>query len=236
MWKDVRYCALIDLPEGFAASVAGVTFRVDSNGALTWLRRHVLVPASLDSGWVRQYFQPPLLVGDRMVLTQPGAAALECVDVSSGHLYWRCVEPDLSRWIGSVGDSVIYQTGREIGARSIADGTLRWYRHVGPWLSAACLDGPNLFVASRQAASDPPNWFQPMLFCFDALSGRAIKVWPLSELADPDPRMGPLVSARGELWTFVGRGPNDPFRDLVELRLRGLERPPQPHESGPHEK
>lgn len=235
LWKDVRYCALVDLPDGIAASVAGVTFRLDSTGALSWLRRHVMVPVRLERGWVRQYLQPPLSVDDRLLLTQPGAAEMECVDLDSGRLHWRWVEPGLSRWIGSVDECVIYQTQMGIGARSLRDGSLQWHRRQGPWLSAACLESDRLLVTSLEEAGDPPHWFQPRLSCFDALSGRTLKVWLLPGLADPDPRMGPLWTAGKAWWTFVGRGPNDPFRDLVELRQRVIERPPQPEESNPHE-
>lgn len=235
VWKDVRYCALVDLPDGIAASVAGVTFRLDSTGALSWLRRHVVVPVRLAQGWVTQYLQPPLPVGDRMLLTQPGAADVECVDLVSGRLHWRCFEPGLSRWIGSVNECVIYQTQTGIGARSMRDGSLQWQRREGPWLSAACLKGTHLLVTSLHEADDPPNWFEPKLSRFDALSGRPLKTWLLPELADPAPRMGPLWTTGKAWWAFVGRGPNDPFRDLVELRPRVVERPPQPQESILHE-
>ncbi|MEE3369962.1 MAG: PQQ-binding-like beta-propeller repeat protein [Planctomycetota bacterium] len=233
LWKDVRYCALADLPEGIVASAAGVTFRLDASGALSWLRRHVLVPVRLEPGWVRQYLQPPLPVGDRVLLTQPGAAGVECVDLVSGRLHCRWVEPDLARWIGHVNECVIYQTEMGVGARSMRDGSLQWHRREGPWLSAACLEDAHLLVTSRQETGDPPNWFQPRLSCFDALSGRPIKAWLLPELADPDPRMGPLWRAGKAWWAFVGRGPNDPFRDLVELKPRVLEVPPQPQKSNP---
>ncbi|MBB73282.1 MAG: hypothetical protein CMJ75_02080 [Planctomycetaceae bacterium] len=235
LWKDVRYCELVDLPDGIVASTAGVTFRLDASGALSWLRRHVLVPVRLEPGWVRQYFQPPLPVGDRLLLTQPGAAEVECVDLASGRLHHRWVEPDLVRWIGHVNECVIYQTRMGVGSRSMRDGSLQWHHRDGPWLSAACLEDNHVLVTSRQETGDPPNWFQPRLSCYDALSGRRAKAWLLTDLVDPDPRMGPLWKAGKAWWAFVGRGPNDPHRDLVELKPRLLEVPPQPQESKPHE-
>ena len=115
------------------------------------------------------------------------------------------------------------------------DGSLQWQRREGPWLSAACLKGTHLLVTSLHEADDPPNWFEPKLSRFDALSGRPLKTWLLPELADPAPRMGPLWTTGKAWWAFVGRGPNDPFRDLVELRRRVVERPPQPQASNLHE-
>ena len=79
--------------DNFVAVMAGTVLCCDSAGKLRWVRRQEWLTPREDRDWGRQYQQPPLVAGDRLLVTQPGVAAVECLDPDSGELLCACRFP-----------------------------------------------------------------------------------------------------------------------------------------------
>src|SRR5690606_13800794 len=114
----------------------------DLNGNVRWIRRPVSLPPDEDTSWVRQHFERPLIVGQRVILSQPGVRSLECVDANTGRLAWQQVLPNLETVIGAHEGRVIVRTEDAFIAFSADEGKELW-RYARPAaLEAVALGGP----------------------------------------------------------------------------------------------
>ncbi len=217
-WWVRRFCAATRLENSIVASLGGITVCCDHSGEVRWIRRHIVLPPQQETNWVTQYFQAPISVGGRLYVSQPCVRSVDCLDADTGDLLWRRTLPDIRRIVGSSPDRVLLQTDGGFVALSTDDGAFLWRHEATPILDAhVCGPDGTILYATRVATEADPKIFSPRLAWIDPATGAVTETTDLKGRDDKDPRMGPMLVHNDRLWTFYGRGQEDPIRELVEL-------------------
>lgn len=217
-WHRRRSCEFAVLNDGIAVQFGGVVVRLDADGRVLWMRRQMTLPPDEDPQWARQWFQPPFVVGDRLLVFQPGGISLECLHADTGNVVWSKVAVDFERLAGIVNDQVIAQTNRGLTALDLADGRIRWTLELeGLTAGVTSSDRGDLLAVQRLPTDANRSRFRPRLIWIDPVKGEIRGSSALPDLEEADPRVGPLVVDQDRLWTFWGKGQSDPTRDVVEL-------------------
>ncbi len=221
-WMEERTCQWSAVGDNFVIAMAGTVLCCDGAGKLRWVRRQEWLTPREDRDWGRQYQQPPLVAGDRLLVTQPGVAAVECLDPESGELLWRVPLPGMHRLTGLVGDRAIVETEEGLLAIGLAKGDVLWHHVTGDLLDAQLCGGPGqLAYARRQRMPNDANQFRPEFVWLDAATGREVAHTALDNLKHNQPMLGPVVAVGTRLWTFGAGGENEASRSLYELIPHG---------------
>ncbi len=83
-WFESRVCQFSAVQENYLMLAGGTVVCCDPLGKVRWVRRQEWLAPQVDHDWGRQYQQPALVVGDKLLVTQPGVEAVECLDLSTG--------------------------------------------------------------------------------------------------------------------------------------------------------
>ena len=176
------------------------------------------LPSDEDPRWVLQWYQRPLIAGERMYAAQPGVRTVDCLDVATGRLYWSAVLPEVVGIVGLSGPQLIVRTETEVLALDAATGARVWRHAAAEMHPFALVDDKAVLITLRERVPDskPEKW-QTRLLWLDAATGQPAATSLLANLADADPRLGPLITYKDRVFTFFGKGQHDPTRDVVEL-------------------
>lgn len=221
-WWQQRTCQLTALKETLVAVFGGTVLCCDRSGKTLWVRRQEWIPPQDDRDWARQYQQPPLVWQDRLFVSQPGVAAVECIDAESGELTWRKVFTVLKRLVGVVDDRLIVETQHGLVALSAAKGDSLWHHDMGDLLEGQLCGGPGkLLYTRREKTPGNENQLRPVLVWLDPATGAERPTVPLDSLKHDHPMFGPFMSAQDRIWAFAAGGENEPVRILYELTPKG---------------
>ncbi|HEY2148439.1 MAG TPA: PQQ-binding-like beta-propeller repeat protein, partial [Pirellulales bacterium] len=141
-WWQQRTCQLTALKDTLVAVFGGTVLCCDRTGKTLWVRRQEWIPPQDDRDWARQYQAPPLAWQDHLIVSQPGVAAVECLDAESGELVWRKVLPGLERLTGIVDDHLIVEMQSGFTALEPDKGDAVWFHEVGDVLEGQLCGGP----------------------------------------------------------------------------------------------
>lgn len=220
-WGAHACCEVTVLDDSLVAVLGGATLAVDASGGLKWIRKHIVLPADEEPRWLLQLYQRPLVAGDRLYVAQPGVRAIECLDVRTGTRHWLSVIPDVLGISGLTDERLVVWTENDLRALDATSGQTLW-RHEATDLFSFQLCGPSdLIFARREPVPGMTASLQTRFTWLDLATGRELASAVVPQLADADPRLGPLVAYKDRLWTFFGKGQHDPNRDLVELSPSG---------------
>jgi outer membrane protein assembly factor BamB len=221
-WFETRVCQLAAVQENYVVVLGATVVCCDSLGKVRWVRRQEWLPPHEDHDWGRQYQEPALVAGDRLLVTQPGVEAVECLDVGTGMLFWRKPLPGIHRMTGLIGDRLIVETDDGLLALSLAKGDVLWHHDTGDLLEAQLCGGPGQLVYARRArTADNPNQSRPMLVWLDSATGQPVAHTGLESLRQDQPMFGPMLVVSGRLWAFSAPNDSDPNRTLYELVPHG---------------
>jgi hypothetical protein len=210
------------LDDGIVATFGGVAARLDSTGRVLWLRKSIVLPPDEDPHWVTQWFQPPFVLGKKMYVTQPGGHAIECLDCDTGNLLWSKLTFDAERLIGVVGSHLIAQRASGFAAINKDDGREVWTTDLEGLTAGVTAGSDGDMIAIQRIPTDATRGrFRPRIVWIDPATGTIRATTNLPDLEEADPRIGPLIVDQDRIWTFWGRGQNDPTRDVVELLPSG---------------
>jgi outer membrane protein assembly factor BamB len=210
------------MKDGLVAVFGGTVLSCDQMGKIRWVRRQEWISPQDDRDWARQYQAPPVVWQDRLFVTQPGVAAVECVDVDSGELYWRRVFSGLVRLSGIVDDRLIVETQSGLVALAPAKGDVLWYHDVGDLLDGQLCGGPGkLLYARRERAEGQSGMLRPVLVWLDPATGAERASFAMDSLKHDHPMFGPFIAGNGKLFVFAAGGENEPARVLYELAPNG---------------
>ena len=213
------FCQATVVDDRIVASVGGGVLCCDLLGQVRWLRRQTWLPQALDASWADQYRQPPLVVDGLVLVSQPGAGGIECLDLVTGRRRWQRVLPDFRRLIGVDGENLILETSAGLEGVAVQTGQVAWRREVGDLLhAAACGTGGGLLYACRQRIAADQS--RVALVWLDSESGAEHGRCAFSQLSDKTPFAGPLVMHEDRLWMFFGRG-REATREIYELGRKG---------------
>lgn len=220
-WGSRGCCEVTAVDDGLVAVLGGVTIAVDPSGHLRWVRKHIAMPAEEDPRWVLQMYQRPLVVGERIIVAQPGVRAVECLEIATGRRLWNCVLPEVLNIAGISGERLIVRTETDLRALDLAEGKVLWRCPLEEAHSFQLIDGERILAAQRALVPGQSAMWLTRLLWIDAATGQPRYTTSLPTLADADPRLGPIVAYKDRLFTFFGRGQHDPIRDVLELIPKG---------------
>jgi outer membrane protein assembly factor BamB len=231
-WSHRRMCEVASLDDGLLIALGGVLVHCDAAGSVRWVRKQLVLPHEERPTWVLQHFAPPLVIDGKVLSVQPGVETLECVELATGRLLWSYVGDRPRRILGRSGQRLIAETDAGYVALNLGDGSVAWSHDEplgaltgseGPtgidWrLTAAAATDEYVVYGVRRGPVDKPK--TPVLVWLKAADGAVLGESEIAAWQDADPRVGPLVLSKDQLWTFFGKE-KDPNRDLVELTPAG---------------
>ncbi len=200
---------------------SGVVGCCDTQGQAVWLRRQLWQPPVMDSGRYQRAFDPLLLQGELLLVTQPGVPVIEALDVASGRVRWSRSASELRRMLGVSDGRLLLETQFGIEARDVATGVLEWRYRAADLLDAVVIPAsgsasPARLVTMRTTdGSDGRK--MPTLVWIDTNSGQEVGYQLLDALVDREPRFGPLLISDNKVFGFFGKGRADFDRQIYEL-------------------
>jgi outer membrane protein assembly factor BamB len=213
---QVPACQVTFSDTQLVGAIGGAVFSCDLTGRPLWLRQQTWIPAAADTRTGEQDYGLPAVVGNRVIVIQPGVLDLACLDAETGRRVWHLPIADARRLLGCDNRQAYLETAEGLLAVSIADGTIVWQHPVDQLLDAYWLGSDGTLLYTRREAHGLDRSC-PLLVWLNTGTGRETAVWPLTELTDQLPLLGPLVKRGSRFWTFFGRGPNGGPRSLCEL-------------------
>ena len=227
-WGAHACCEVAALDDSLVAALGGVTVAVDAAGRLKWLRKQTVLPGDEDPRWILQRYQPPLVDGERIYVAQPGVRAVECIDARTGARHWLAVIPDALAICGLIEGRLIVWTENELRALDAASGKTLWRHAAATDLHSFQLCSTRHVLYSRREPM-PNNTasIQTRFVWLDPATGLEQGSAIVPQLADADPRLGPLVLYKDRIVSFFGKGQHDPNRDVIEIWPKGEPEPPQ---------
>ena len=219
-WAAEQLCQAVVVGDRVVATLAGVTFCLDARQQIDWLRSAPAVPPSLGLVPGEQYSQPPLAVGDRLYVAQPGVPNLECIELDTGRLIWRRGLVGLRRILDVAGDRLFVETAAGLEAFHAETGKPLWQREFKGLLHGFARPGPKLLLCVERELFDGGQ-SSPALVWLDPATGETKSRQVLSGLRSKQPLLGPIVLAGNRFWCFTevlgGRGEVQPHREIVVL-------------------
>jgi outer membrane protein assembly factor BamB len=216
LWDRQLSCQAVIAGTRIVGVAGGTVFCCDFTGRPVWVRRQQWIPPSQALAANEQSPSVPLVIGNRLFVSQPGVFAMECLDLETGRRVWQEPIPDLRRMIGLTGERLIVETARGWQALGITDGNLLWQHDADQVLDAqVCPASGDLLVARREIQQN--DVWRAVLLWLNAETGRELARLPLDQLNDKQPFLGPVVVDQDHLWALFGRTLRDPHRDLFEL-------------------
>ena len=195
-WWQERTCQLAAVKGSLVAVFGGTVLSCDRTGKIAWVRRQEWISPQDDRDWARQYQAPPLAWHDRLYVTQPGVADVECIDAESGELVWRKVLPGLKRLIGIVDDRLVVDTESGLIALAPDKGNVLWYHDMGDLLEGQLCGGPGkLLYTRREKVPGNDTLLRPVLVWLDPATGTERATVAIDSLKHDHPMFGPFLTS-----------------------------------------
>lgn len=214
--NDRQFSGQLTINERTAVcAVAGTTACFDSQGEMKWLRRFTLLQKPVDERGDDFRVAPPFVLADKAIVSIPGVREVTCLDLATGRTVWERPITNLRGLSGVSESRVFVDTVDALVALDAGTGETCWKYSGESRLEAMILKGPSLVVSHR--AVNPQNRSKPLLVWLDAQSGEE-RAQTLVDVADREEfQLGPMFSAGGKWWSFVGQTWKDPKRELHEI-------------------
>ena len=220
-WLRRQCCEVVALEDSVVALLGGVILAIDPQGNVRWLRKQIVLPTEEEPRWIEQQYQRPLVVEDRIFVSQPGVRSVDCLETQTGRQIWTNVVPDLVGIIGRSGERLIVRTEADVRAFDTGSGKVLW-QHSAKDLHSFHLAGENaILLTQREPAAEQKNQFQTRFVWLDPTNGNPTASTVLPSLINDEPRLGPLIPVKDIIYTFAGRGLFEPHRDVIELVPNG---------------
>jgi outer membrane protein assembly factor BamB len=214
VWKEIPSSRAAIADDKVVATFAGVTFGLDLDGRLQWVRKHVWDPATNSERRSPLFHALPLIAHGRVAVAQPGSPVVQCLDVATGALVWEYKAADLRRLLGVVDGRLLLQTDQGLAGISWENGQALWRRPLtAPHETLACGAPGGLLCLADE--TEPSGETQTTWLWIDPTDGHVTARQPLAELlASRAPSKAVVI---GPLW-HVGE------RLLVGVERRGYPR------------
>jgi outer membrane protein assembly factor BamB len=218
-WWSQPVCQVGTANEKIYVALGGAVVCCNSAGQIDWLRRSERVPAGVDSWSLLQAHDRPVIVGERLIVSQAGVRAVECLEAATGRRQWGRVFPDLLSVVGVAGDVIVVHTRDAIVGLKLASGETAWrYGTEGGSTPLLCGE-KNCVLLSRNENR------RLVLVWLDGKTGTEIgrsSMGPSGSGENGGMMLGPIaVDTRGRGWTLVSRDERSAKRDLCELISAG---------------
>ncbi len=219
-WGGQVPCQAVRIRDRIVATAGGCVFSCDLQGKPHWLRRQIWLPR--EESWLEQYREPPLVIGDRVFVCQPGVESIDCLDLESGVRDWQEHIPRIRQICPGTEERLIIRAGEALLALDTRSGEIIWRREI-PLLHRVegCGRPGGLLCTTIEQSRTAQNQWTPTLVWIDVRTGKEKGRSPLWELSGNKPKIGPILSRQGSLWAFSGTGDREAHREIVELAPEG---------------
>ena len=193
-WADNRLVVLL----------AGSVICADLQGRVSWLREETALPPEQDPLFVQQDCQPAIESNGRLFVQQPGSCAIDCLDLETGHRYWRRGILGLERMADLPDDRLLAKTARGFVAINKTTGEVLWQREHPGMLSALARTSSGLILAARQAnVADKPHL---VFLWIDPATGETRAHGPVAMEKNQQFFFGPIAARGDRTWCCFGYG------------------------------
>ncbi len=141
-WCGVLPCRAAPVGDDLLVTAGGIALFVTLDGDIRWLRRQPYTLKKEESLRHNVYHAPPLVDDDRVFTFQPGAKAVECLDLETGRQIWQTDIPDATRVVGLTADRLIVQADAELMALETDNGKVAWQNEPEGVTQAYLCGGP----------------------------------------------------------------------------------------------
>ncbi len=223
-WCQHRACEVTAAGARIVASLGGTVLCCDPFEGLRWVRRSEWTPVGCDPDAARQRHQAPIVVGDRLIVAQPGVGSVECLGLSGGRLCWQRFLPELEGIVQVADGQVVAATERQLVALACDSGDVQW-RHAAPdRLDASAPAGGGTIVYLQKQPVERSEHCPGIVWC-DAKTGREVARWPLLGLQGKHVLAGPIAARGDRTWMFSGgadsKGAPAPPRSILQWKPAG---------------
>ncbi len=104
------------------------------------------IPPNLTSEWKSS---PPVVAGERLLLTPPDGTELHCLSLRDGSLLWKAKREDDLHLAGVFGDKIVLVGRENLRALSLLDGTQLWKCFAPTTIGRAARAGDALYLPIR---------------------------------------------------------------------------------------
>ncbi len=196
-------------------SMAGISACFDGSGEIHWLRRHLWLPKQVDDLADDFRVAPPLIQGNRVVMSVPGVRTVTCMDLETGRQIWTRSLSDLRGIIAMQGSKILVDTVSALTALSTQDGQVVWSRPLESRLEAFQVN--DQFVVASQRIAVASNKTQSSLVWLNLDTGIDVAQSELFGFERPECQFGPIIYAGSKWWSLGGQGWKETKRELFEL-------------------
>lgn len=244
---STQACTVTTRDDWLYFAVSGVVGCCDTQGQTIWLRRQLWQPPAVDSLRHQRAFDAPLLVGDALIVSQPGVPVVEALDLSNGRVRWSRAASDQRRLLGLTDGRLIVETSEGLEAWSPTTGEPQWRYRAADLLDAVLLPDPTsttnvagasevrsaliapqptkdaapqtepLNMLASRTVDRPDGHKAPCLVWIDAKTGREVAFQRFDEYEDRAPRIGPLFIAGNKTWACAQRSRTSGASPILEL-------------------
>ncbi len=198
-------------------TVAGTTASFDSQGELRWLRRHLQMLKPVDELSEDFRMAAPVIRAGHVFVSNPGVRAISCLEFDTGRTVWEQPLTNLRGLIDVTQSRVLADTVAGLVALDVSTGQVVWMYDSVSRLEGIVIDDSKVLLTSR--TTFPNNRSKPILVWLDLRSGEQLGQ-TLIEIGEREEcQVGPIFSADGKWWTFVGQSWKDPKRELHQFVL-----------------
>jgi outer membrane protein assembly factor BamB len=216
LWEKQVNCQAAVVGARLVVVAGGTVLCADFTGRPLWIRRQMWIPAAQAPAGNEQSTGVPLVLGNRVFVSQPGVFAIECLDLETGRRIWQEPLPGIRRLIGIAGERLVIETSGGWQAHATGTGKRLWQYEAPEVLDAhVCPPSGDVVLGRREPMANENQ--RCVLVWLDPETGRETARLPLEQFADKQPLLGPLVVERDRLWTLFGRGIREPRREVFEL-------------------
>ncbi len=199
--------------------LAGNIFATDMQGRIAWLREEMPLPWPADPNFSQQQNQPAIETEGRIFVQQPGSCAIDCLDLETGELRWRCGITGLQAIYDLAGDRLLAKSARGLAVLNKTSGKLLW-QHEYPEMQPALARTTSGMILATRHGSVGDKAFLEFLW-IDAATGRT-RAHSQIPLEQNQPMVfGPMAAGGGHIWCCFGysaKGESTSVKRILELR------------------
>ncbi len=219
-WSGEAPCVLAVRDDTAVATIGGAIVSFETTGDLQWVRREPWLPPKVDPQAEDYLVAAPVFAtgadGEALVvIAAPASRQVIGIEVTSGRVRWRSVQPKLQGILASRADVTVLALQNGLCGLSPATGDVLWSQPVTGRMTAMQIVDSQMVVAIQRESTG--NKFWPQLAWFDLATGTPRGEAQIDVEHHPEWRCGPLFSVGSNWWTLISNSGNKPQRDLALL-------------------
>lgn len=219
VWQKAFACQLVVTGDSLLVLGGGCVLACDLEGNTRWLRRETWLGGVIDARSNTTRYSPPIVDGDRAIVSQPGVPSITCIELRTGRRIWQRVQPDVVRVLAKIEGRVLVETTTGLLSIDADSGRPAWFAPLENLRQAVLMDAHHVLVSQTLRTSAKEEHLA--LAWLDAHDGQLVARSKIEGWNYARPAVGPLMALDDRLFAVVGIDRRLPQRELVELLPQG---------------